>query len=370
MSVDLGGLPAFPDTGALRAAAQGIRDAGKAISDRADEVKASWGDIQANGYITSDTLDMGTVYAAADPVVDYGDAGKSGARAVYLAIDAYCDAMDGLRGAYDSAVAGASACYADVADEQEAQAAVNAVAQQMADLEEQCAHHIRAVNPDTPYTPGQFAGPEAGATSAVVQEALEGHRVHRFTFDVVDTITVTSVRYTDLQIEFADGSRLRYTELDLTQTRVETRTTVVVAADLPNPPGWAKWGGRFLEGADVVLSAWGNYSEEWNQDLVENPGMTTAEQTGSAVKSATLGAGGSFLGSAGGAWGGAAAGAAVGTMVGGPVGTVVGGIIGGVAGGIAGGWGGEILGNTIDNWTDGEGFADGVKNAWNNFWGG
>jgi hypothetical protein len=41
-----------------------------------------------------------------------------------------------------------------------------------------------------------------------------------------------------------------------------------------------------------------------------------------------------------------------------------------VAGGIAGGWGGEILGNTLENWTGGKSFADGVKNAWNNFWGG
>jgi hypothetical protein len=370
VSVDLSGLPAFPDTAALRDAGRAIEGAGQAISGKADDVKSTWAEIGANGYISSDTLDMAAVYAAADPVVDYGEASESGTRAVYLAIDAYCTAMEGLKGAYDSAVAGASACYAEEADAQEAQDAVNAVARQMADLEEQCAHHIKAVNPETPFTPGQFAGPAAGATSAMLQETLEGHRVHRFTFDFVDTVTVTTVRYTDLQIDFADGSRFRYTELDLTETRIQTTTRVVGAADLPNPPGWATWGGRFLEGADVVLSAWGNFTEEWNQDLVQNPGMTDGEQTLSAVKSAGLGAGGSFLGSAGGAWGGAAAGAALGTLVGGPVGTVVGGIAGGLIGGIAGGWGGEILGNTIDNWTDGEDFVDGVKNAWNNFWGG
>ncbi|MFB9073776.1 hypothetical protein ACFFX0_22255 [Citricoccus parietis] len=192
----------------------------------------------------------------------------------------------------------------------------------------------------------------------------------QYSFEILESVTIeTRVSAFHLEIQMADGSRFSYSELSIEQSVTEHRTRVdVTTVDLASnrtpvgePPRWAKIGGNFLSSLDIGLSVWGNGTEEWNQDLLENPDMSTGEQWGSAAQSAALGAGGGFLGGLG----GAAGGAAIGTLIFPGVGTVIGGVVGGIVGGI----GGEWLGNSVDNLLDGEGIGESIGNAWNSLWG-
>ncbi|MEE1621851.1 hypothetical protein ACQ3I4_13805 [Zafaria sp. Z1313] len=371
MSVDLSGLPELPDTADLRGKARAVKTAGSRVATNADQARNAW--LPVNGFIDCD-YGAEKIHNAMDEVPGYGEACELGTNAIREALYGYCEEIDGIRDRYNAAVADSMVCYAESTDddpnyrvnqEKAAQDEVNAVAAALLEMEERCAEVIRQVDPAHVPDPGVFASPGSAVAYTAATTALEHLRVDRYVFDIVETISITRLDVSHLEILFADGSVLSRTEINLRQTVIQQRTRIdVVDARFGiagEPPSWAKWGGRFIEGADVLLSAWGNGAEEWNQDLIEHPEYTAEERWGSAAKSAAFGAGGSFLGSLG----GAAGGAAIGTMICPGVGTV----IGAVAGGIIGGWGGEILGNTIDNWTDGEGALDGVKNAWNDFWG-
>ncbi|NUL44398.1 hypothetical protein F7P69_04215 [Cellulosimicrobium funkei] len=52
-----------------------------------------------------------------------------------LALHQYCDDLDAIKGEYNSAVSGGMTCYSEESDAQEAQDAVNGVAEKMLQLE-------------------------------------------------------------------------------------------------------------------------------------------------------------------------------------------------------------------------------------------
>ncbi len=253
--------------------------------------------------------------------------------------------------------------------EQAAQTEVNAVADLLLELEQTCADTIKAANPSAPGT-GAAGHPATGAASSSVQDVLERLRVDQYSFEILDSVTIeTRVSAFHLEIQMADGSRLSYSELSVEQsvTTRSTRTDVTETSldtsrrpdpDTPNAlgevPRWAKVGGNVLGALDIGLSLYGNYTEEYNQDLIENPDMTESERRGSAIESAAWGAGGAVAGGAVGAF--------LGSFIPIPVvGTVVGGVVGGFVG--------ELAGNTIDNMRDGDGFGDAIGDAWNSLWG-
>lgn len=375
MAVDLSGLPELPDTAALRADATQIETVGRDVDLNCTETRNSWTPI--GGAITSPEGQEQMV-GALEVLLDYGDAVSLSTRAIEQALSDYCDGIDALRSRYAAAVGRAKTCWVEstpddpaygLNQEQAAQDEVNAVARLLLDLERTCADAITAADASAP-EPGAAGHPSVGAASSATQDLLERLRVDRYSFDVLDSITIeTRVSATHLEITMADGTRYSYSEISVDQSvivegrRVDVTTVGLDDARRPigEPPRWAKLGGNALGALDVGLSLWGNGTEEWNQDLVENPDMTAGEQWGSAAQSATLGAGGGFLGGLG----GAAGGAALGTLVFPGVGTVIGGVVGGIAGGI----GGEWLGNSVDNVLDGEGLGEAIGNAWDSLWG-
>lgn len=376
MSVDLSGLPELPNTAALRASATSAGGAGDAFLANGTEARTAWAPISD---AIACSYNPGAIHTAMDKVVVHCEAIELSAGVIESALDAYCDEIDGIKDRYNAAVAAAQVCHVPSTDEDphyaqtreaEAQTEVNAIATLMRAMEERCANTINAADPAAVTSPGFASTAYVGSANTALTEALDRLRVDRYNIEVSTTIRVSTLDISRLEIDFADGSRLTYTQIDLRETVVQTRTLTPVTevgldgsrrATLGEPPAWAKNGGKFLEGADVVLSAWGNYSEEWNEDLLQHPDMSGGEQFGSAAKSAVLGAGGSF----GGSFGGALGGAALGTLICPGVGTVIGGVVGGIAGGI----GGEWMGNTIDNLTDGDALVDSMSDAWDSLWG-
>ncbi|WP_313816197.1 hypothetical protein [Citricoccus sp.] len=375
MAVDLSGLPELPDTSALRSDATQIKTVGDDVDQNCIDTRNAWTPIDA--AIISPTGQEQMVNAL-EVMLDYGDGVSLSTQAIEQALADYCDGIDALKSRYDAAVGQAQMCWAESTPEdpnhrenkeQAAQTEVNAVADLLLELEQTCAESIKAANPAAP-GPGGAGHPSTGAVSSATQELLDRLRVDQYSFEILESVTIeTRVSAFHLEIQMADGSRLSYSELSVEQSVTEHRTRVdVTTVDLASnrtpvgePPRWAKIGGNFLSSLDIGLSVWGNGTEEWNQDLLENPDMSTGEQWGSAAQSAALGAGGGFLGGLG----GAAGGAAIGTLIFPGVGTVIGGVVGGIVGGI----GGEWLGNSVDNLLDGEGIGESIGNAWNSLWG-
>ncbi|MEW1981640.1 glycine zipper domain-containing protein [Citricoccus sp. NPDC079358] len=375
MAVDLSGLPELPDTSALRSDATQIKTVGDDVDQNCIDTRNAWTPIDA--AIISPTGQEQMVNAL-DVMLDYGDGVSLSTQAIEQALSDYCDEIDALKSRYEAAVGQAQMCWAESTPEdpnhrenkeQAAQTEVNAVADLLLELEQTCADSITSANPAAP-GPGGAGHPSTGAVSSATQELLDRLRVDQYSFEILESVTIeTRVSAFHLEIQMADGSRFSYSELSVEQS-VTTRSTRYDVAEVgldtsrnPDPdapsalgevPRWAKIGGNVLGALDIGLSLYGNYTEEYNQDLLENPDMTEAERRNSAVESAAWGAGGATAG--------AAAGAFLGSFIPIPVvGTVVGGVVGGFVG--------ELAGNTIDNMRDGEGFGESIGNAWNSLWG-
>lgn len=388
MSVDLSGLPQLPDTGTLRSNATSIKNSAKAVKTLCDDAHTRWQGIQS---CVSCNFGNEQIYSALNIAPEYGEGVKLSGKAVGLALDAYCDEIDGLKSRYNAAVADAQVCFDPEAEtpdgknpEEEAQQEVNAVATLMAEMEQRCADSIKAADPGNA-TPVPNYPTAAGAAVGSTTETLGRLRTVDFEFTVSASVTVRTLDYSRLEIHFADGSRLTSERLVLTETSVRAdlsvRGTVPAVDGSPRantggPPRWAKLGGNLLGFADIGITAWGASTDEWNDDLVEHPEYSDAERNFSVGKSTVLRAGGGAAGGAAGAYVGAAAGAALfgalGTAIlpvaGTAAGIAVGGWLGAMAGGFIGGQLGEWTGGTIDNFTDGESFGDSIGDAWNDLW--
>jgi hypothetical protein len=394
VTVDLGGLPAFPDTAALRTDASAVHTAGTAFRTTADEARSTWLEIDAHIAIPGEA----DVLSAFDGPRDMGQALESSTEVVKLALHQYCDDLDALKGEYDAAVNGAMRCYADPAEAEDAQQAVNAVAQRMAALEKDCADNIRTADPvAVPDAP--WAAPQDGMARGAVSTALGQLRVPEFEYRFSATVQVTTLDYSRINIAHADGTIIPSERIVLTQSTIQAdlqvrgRAPVVDPTrfnNIPDVPVWARRTAQFIPLVDYGITAYNSFAQEWGDDLDQHPEMSTTDRVGSALQSAalrTLGNGiGNIIGGAAGVFGGAVAGGAtvgaagaaagsvvpvVGTLVGGGAGlaggAAVGALIGGYAGGTAGGLAGENLGGMLDNWWDGEDTSWGT--VWEKVWG-
>ncbi|WP_026818822.1 hypothetical protein [Arthrobacter castelli] len=390
MSVDLSGLPKLPDTSVLRDKAAAITTAADDVETLCDDCYTDWQPIQ--GAISC-SYGEDVVYAAMNRMDEYGEGVSLSGKAVDSALTAYCDEVDGLRSRYEAAVADARVCYApdattdDGSDpEQEAQDEINAVARQLKEMEQRCADSIKAADPSSSVVAPPNYPTSVAVAGGATKDALERLRVRDYRFTISHTVTTRTLDYSRLEVRFADGSSLTHERLVLTEsaTRVDVevrgRTTGMDLSPggggVGEPPRWAKLGGNVLGVLDVGMTAWSAGTDEWNDDLIEHPEYSDAEQWGSAAKSAGLRTVGAGVGGAAGASVGAVAGAAlfgtIGSVVpiaGTAAGIAVGGFVGGVVGGFVGGTIGEGIGGFVDNVTDGEGLGEAIGNAWNDLWG-
>jgi hypothetical protein len=394
VTVDLGGLPAFPDTAALRTDATAIHTAGTAFRTTADDARATWLEIDAHLEVPGEA----DVLSAFDEPRDMGQALESSTEVVKLALHQYCDDLDALKSEYDAAVSGGMRCYADQAEAEEAQRAVNAVAQKMAALEQDCADNIKAADPvAVPDAP--WAAPQDGMVRGAVTAALGQLRVPEFDYRFSATVQVTTLDYSRINIAHADGTIIPSERLVLTQTTIQAdlqvrgRAPVVDPTrfnNVPDVPVWARRTAQFIPIVDYGITAYNSFAQEWGDDLDQHPEMSTLDRLESAATSALLRTAGNFVGNviggAAGVFGGALAGGAsvgaagaaagsvvpgLGTLVGGAAGltggAAVGALLGGYAGGTAGGLVGENLGGMLDNAIDGEDASWGT--VWKKVWG-
>jgi hypothetical protein len=394
VTVDLSGLPAFPDTAALRADATAIHTAGTAFKTTAESARSTWLEIDVHLEIPRED----EVLAAFEKPLDMGAALEASTEIVKLALHQYCDELEALRGEYDAAVSGGMACYAEASEAENAQRAVNAVASTMQRLEQDCADNIKSADPvAVPDAP--WAAPQDGMVRGAVTTALEQLRVPEFDIRFSTTVQVTTLDYSRINIVQADGTIIPTERIVLTQSTIQADLQVRGRApivdptrfnNIPDVPVWARRAAQFIPVVDYGITAYNSFAQEWSDDLEQHPEMSTLERLESATISAALRTGGNFLGNvfggAAGVFGGAlvggasvgAAGAAagsvvpvVGTLIGGGAGLVggaaVGALIGGYAGGTGGGLAGETLGGMLDNVIDGEDAGWGT--VWRKVWG-
>ncbi|AYY12369.1 hypothetical protein EF847_06265 [Actinobacteria bacterium YIM 96077] len=144
------------------------------------------------------------------------------------------------------------------------------------------------------------------------------------------------------------------------------------------PPGWAKWGARGLTVVGTGLTAYDNYTGQWEQDQRYHPDMATDDRVSRATGAATVTAGGAAAGAWVGAKGGAAIGGAFGSLFGPGPGTAIGAAVGGVIGGVAGAWAGSQAGSAVREYGAkagqaikdvGKGIGDAVASGWNSLFG-
>lgn len=394
MTVDLSGLPEFPDTGALRSDATAIHDAGKAFKDTADDARSSWREIAPWVVVPDET----SLVNAFDKPQEMGEGLEGSTEVVKLALHQYCDDLESIKGEYDAAVSGGMACYSEESDAQEAQDAVNGVAEKMLQLEEDCANNIKHADPGAaPAVP--WSSPYDGMVRGAVTQALGQLRVPTYDFRFSAEVRVRTLDYSRINIAHADGTIIPAERIVLTETtiRADGRVRVPVPTvetqrfgNLPDVPPWLRKAGHFIPGVDYVITGANAFSQEWNDDLEQHPEMNWWERVGSAGQSAGLrvagNAVGNVIGTAGGIFVGALAGGAslgsagaaagsvvpvAGNIVGGGAGltggAAIGAIAGGYAGGTAGGLAGENLGAMLDNALDGEDASWGT--AWEKVWG-
>jgi len=394
VSVDLSGLPAFPDTTALRADATALHTAGTAFSTTATEARSAW--LEIDQWIT--VPGEASVLAAFDRPRDMGAALEASTDVVRLALHQYCDDLEALRGEYDAAVSGGMRCYAEESETERAQQAVNAEAAKLQQLEQDCAANIRTADPvAVPDAP--WAAPQDGMVRGAVTAALGQVRMPEFDIRFSAAVSVTTLDYSRINIAHADGTIIPAERIVLTRSTIQADVQVRGRAPVVDPtrfgtvpdvPVWARRTAQFIPFVDYGITAYNSFAQEWGDDLEQHPEMSTMDRIFSATTSAglrTIGNGlGNGLGAALGIFGGALAGGAsvgaagaaagsvvpgLGTLVGGGAGLVggaaVGALIGGYAGGTAGGLAGENLGGMVDNWIDGEDANWGA--VWKKVWG-
>lgn len=394
MTVDLSGLPEFPDTEALRQDAGALHTAGTAFQTTAESCRTTWLGIDPHLTVPGEE----NVLAAFDRPVEMARALEASTEVVKLALRQYCDDLDALRGQYDAAVSGGMRCYADPSDAEDAQRAVNDVAQRMATLEQDCADNIRTADP-VAVPDARWASPQDGMARNAVATTLQQLRVPAFEFRFSATVQATTLDYSRINIAHADGTIIPSERLVLTRTTIQTDLRVRGRApvldptrfgNVPDVPVWARRTAQFIPVVDYGITAYNSFAQEWGDDLEQHPEYSTTDRIFSAGRSAlfrTAGnAIGNVVGGAAGIFGGAlaggasvgAAGAAAGSVVPG-LGNLVGGaagltggaaagaLIGGYAGGTAGGLGGETLGGMLDNALDGEDAGWGT--VWEKVWG-
>ncbi|MCC3299560.1 hypothetical protein LOC59_13055 [Arthrobacter sp. zg-Y916] len=395
-----GNLPVLPDTCAIREDAAAIDASGKRAKDYGQDLVATWTALQDSYQAPEQDI----VHGAMDKAAIYTDATADVTGAIRNALDAYADAVDALRPRYDALVAAleAHACRPLDDDSQESAAAAQSeearltresasIAAELQAAEDACAAAISGLHTSF-LEPHRIAtSPYAAVSSGLAANGLlsvhqnPGPRLIRIALDpgsnrrrlnVPGSVTLRlngrPYRYLPAGSLMAAmlaplGARaltihrpvFRDPQVPGARRRTNASGNSVAAPELP------RWANRVANGlgvADGALSVYKNWSEQWNQDQLEHPEMSTGDRVGSAAATAVVEGGGAI----GGSIAGTAIGASLGSLI--PI-PVVGTLAGAAVGGWVGGAVGEGIGNVVRNLRD-KGLADavggGLKETWEN----
>ncbi|HET8795120.1 MAG TPA: hypothetical protein VFM62_01965 [Arthrobacter sp.] len=386
---------ASPD--AVDAAANDIKNAGKAVQDTTADAKSTWSGL--NGVYEAPEKDI--VLSAFDDVATAGDEVQNAAVAVSDALTTFASEVRALLPARNALTEEAATANAEpedpddeVTDSTDLQERINSMALQYKEAEDRCATSIMGVHSTFMGGPGFAGTPLVGASSSLTQGLLgrTDHspiqrptfggqpqlnaplRVDQQPYDVEHRGTRYTLRPSGILIESSLNTTLSHPQ------PVDTRyshTTFSADPSDARPPAWAKWGGRGLGVAGAGITLWDATSSRWRQDLVEHPEWDTGARVASAGIDAVA-VGGTSLALAA---AGAKAGAVVGTMIGGPVGLAVGVVVGAGAGFVMGTVGKEIGEWAREKWDDeldavaegvadaGGAIADKAGEVWDSLWG-
>ena len=395
-----GNLPVLPDTGAVRNDAAAIDASGQRAKGYGQDLVATWTGLQDSYQAPEQDI----VHGAMDKAAVYTDATADVTGAIRDALETYADAVDALRPRYDALLAAIQdhACRTLEDDSQESAALAQSedarltresasIAAELQAAEDACAAAISSLHTSFPEPHRITTSPYAAVSIGLaIHGSLSVHqnpgpRLMRVALDpgsnrrrlnVPGSVTLRvngrPYRYLPAGSFMASvlaplGARAltihRPVFRDPVIRGARRRTTAggnSVAA--PELPRWANRAANGLGVVDGALSVYKNWAEQWNQDQLEQPDMSTGERVVSAGATALVEGGSSLAGSTF----GAAAGATLGSFI--PI-PVVGTIVGAAVGGWIGGAVGEGVGNFFRNAAD-KGIADsvrgGLKEAWEN----
>lgn len=366
-----GSLPVLPGTGAIRKDASAIDVSGKRAKAYGQDLVAAWTGLRDSYHAPEQDI----VHGAMDKAATYTDATADVTGAIRDALDTFADAVDALRPRYDALVAAlqAHACRPLEEDSQETTAAAQSeearltrdsasIAADLQAAEDACAAAISGLHkpfrelPEATTSPYAAVSMDLAANGFLSVHQNPGPRLIRVALDpgsnrrrlnVPGSVTLRlngrpyrylpagSLMASMLAPLGARGLTIRrpvFRDPNIPGARRRT-TAGGNGAAAPELPRWANKAANGLGVVDGALSVYKNWSEQWNQDQLEHPGMSTGDRIVSAGTTAVVEGGSALAGSAL----GTAAGATLGSFIPIPVvGTLVGAVVGGWIGGAVG----------------------------------
>lgn len=394
MSVDLGALPQLPDPDTIIADAALIAASGSRVAANGTDYVNIWNGIQPHYKAPEETM----VYDAMRPVTVFTDEAAVVTGLIQAALNTFAETVRGMQARHRALVAAAGVSYPESTEDdpdygknKEAGVAADiaALAAEYAAAEKACATAVLQSDP------AQLAGPPGftdtpgwDVANEAAEEALDRVRRERTRILIpAGTTQVTTLQIGHVFVVNSDGTAVSVQRVVLTTTDVQnytqhdrTRLTFNPApGTMVEVPKFAKRTSNALGVLDIGIGLYANYSEEWNQDLVDHPEYTEAERRESAAKNAAFeGIGGAVGGGLGGAAGGAIGGAAFGllgsvvpvfgTAAGVAAGTFLGSVVGSTVGGALGEGAGSFLQDLSEGKSVGDAIAGGVEEFWDELW--
>lgn len=395
MSIDLSGLPQLPDPDTIITDAGLVAASGTRVAQHGTTYGIIWNGIQPHYLAPEQSL----VYEAMRPVTVFTDEVAVVTSIISDALNTFAEAVRGMKSQYNDLVAAAGISYPESTDEDpdhgknkeaEVTAGISALAQKYADAEKACAMEILQSDP------AQMSGPPAITESKgwdianeTADETLDRVRRERTRILIPSGTTQVAVLQISNVFEIsADGTAVRVSRASLTPQDIQTYTPHETSRLTLNPtpgtmtevPKFAKRFSNALGVLDVGLALYGNYSDQWNQDLTDHPKYTEEEREASARKSAMFesiggGAGGTLGGLTGGYLGGLAGtalgallGHAPGAAFGAAAGTFVGSLVGSTVGGALGEGAGSFAQDLTEGKSAGDAWAGAVEEFWKELW--
>lgn len=403
MSVNLGALPQLPDPDTIIADAALIAASGTRVAGNGTDYVNIWNNIQPHYRAPEESM----VYEAMRPVTVFTDEAAIVTSLIQSALNDFAETVRGMKSRHQALVTAAGASYPESTDEdpdygrnKEAELAsdISALAADYAAAEKACATAILQSDPALmPGPPGFTDTVGWDVANEAAEEALDRVRRERTRILIPDgTTPVTTLEISRVFVVNSDGTSMAVQRVTLTTTDVQNYTQHDITRLTFNPapsamsevPKFAKRASNALGLLDFGLSMYGNYSEEWNQDLIDHPEYTEEERQASATQNAAFeGTGGLVVGGLGSAAGGYAGGAifgaigaglgtlicpvagtAAGASIGAGFGTFVGSLVGSTVGGAIGEGAGSAAQDLYEGKSMGDAIAGGVEEFWDELW--
>lgn len=304
MAVDLSGIPQLPDTGSIHEAASSMRTRAERVTDTYDNARWQWRLIE-NQIVSPDLHDE--MVSALDVMQDFGLVVDISVDEVASALDEYAERIEGISSRYHAVMAEAQVCHAQPTTAEEAEAArerderiqadVNELVRKLQEWEKDCADKIDEANrSDAVWDGGAATTPQGGAALTAVETLLDHLGMKENVREEMKAVVVmTDVSPVNMTVTMADGKVYEWHALSPEHTAFVEKEKIIDHEVRFHPdaktalPPELKPIKHLLGPASISITAYSNFVDEWNDDLIENPDYSQLERVWSAVQSAGWG---------------------------------------------------------------------------------